>query len=132
MGRKRNDDLEPFAADLISALHALDGQVAREMQRSPAELERHGVQKWEPYAKRVEKTAAVVLDSIGEERCKLDSVLIMAQAMTKGLSLLIEELGVENLGELRSSYCRAAMIAIERDARNALALLRNDAAETMM
>jgi len=130
--KRKKDREEPLVEHLLAALHALDSQVAREMQRSPQEREQLGVQKWEPYAKRIEKLCAVVLNSVGDRQCDLDSLLIMAQAMSKSLGLLVEELGTEGLGALRSAYCKAAFEAIERDARNALMLLREGGSGALM
>lgn len=132
MNGKEEKSVEPLLSNLSAVLRALDNQVAREMQRSPAEREQHGVQKWEPYARRIEKICAFVLNAVGDDDCGLDAVLIMAQAMSKSLGLLVEDLGTEHLGAMRSAYCRAALAAIERDARNGLALLRQDGAESLM
>lgn len=107
-----------LAQGLIAAMKALDNQIARKMQRSPAEREEGGVQKWSPYAEKVEQTTALVLDAFGSQDIELDSILVTSQALVKALYLIIEE--VEDLGELRTSYCQDALEKIDRDVRQAL------------
>ena len=128
---KQSKGGEPLEEHLLAVLRALDNQVAREMQRSPAEREEHGVQKWEPYAKRIEKLCALALDAFGEGKCGLDGVLIMGQAMAKILRILTEELAREGLGEVRAAYCAAALQAIERDARHGLSALNPEGGQLM-
>lgn len=101
---------------LIIAMRAIDNQIAREMQRDPKELERHGVQKWEPYEKRVELITALVLDAIGDQEVQLDSLLVMAQSFAKALHLYCEDIGKGDLGKLRTTYCQNAFKNIEQDA----------------
>ena len=107
-----------LAQGLIAAMKAIDNQIARKMQRSPAEREEAGVQKWSPYAEKVEQTTALVLDAFGSQDIELDSVLVTSQAMVKALYLIIEE--VEDLGKLRTEYCQDALEKIDRDVRQAL------------
>ena len=104
---------------LMMVMQSLDGQIAREVtQRDPREREDHGVQKWEPIDKRIERVATFVLDALGDNEVKLDSVLVLSQAFVKILCLVSEELGEEGLGEVRAGYVREAMrrlgIEIER------------------
>ena len=109
---------------LIQAMRAIENQVARAMQRSPAEREIHGVQKWEPYNTRVENVTAFLLEEIGENTVSLDALLVLAQAFPKALHLLVNDIGREGLGDVRTSYCLEAMKGVERDAQeviNALA-----------
>ncbi len=101
---------------LLQAMKSIDNQIARAMQRSPAEREVHGVQKWEEYESRVEYIAAFLLQEVGDTNLGLDSLLVCAQAFTKALRLVCEDLGDEGLGKLRAAYCRDAMEKIERDA----------------
>ena len=101
---------------LITALRAIDNQVAREMQRSPADRELHGVQKWQPFEKRVESISLLLLDAIADQEINLDSLLVMSQALSKALSLLTQDLGVSGLGTVRTEYCLQAANAISRDA----------------
>ena len=112
---------------LLQAMHAIDSQVARAMQRTPAEREAHGAQKWEPYETRVEHVTAYILNELGDNSVGLDSVLVLAQAFTKALRLAAEDLGVEGLGVIRSSYCVDAMEKVTRDASKALNELRGTA-----
>ena len=102
---------------LLQAMKAIDNQVARAMQRTPAERESQGVQKWEAYETRVEQVAAQILNDLGEQEVTLDSVIVLAQAFTKALRLVTHDLGVEGLGSTRSAYCLDAMGKIERDAQ---------------
>jgi hypothetical protein len=101
---------------LIQAMQAIDGQVARAMQRTPAQEAVLGVQKWEPYNTRVESIAAFLLQEIGDGNLQLDSLLVCSQAFAKALQLLCSDLGAEGLGKLRSAYCLEAMQKISRDA----------------
>ena len=110
----------------MEAMQALDNQVARRMERSPAEREVHGVQKWEPYQSKIEEVTALVMQAFGEDSVKLDSLLILAQAFVKSLYLLTEELGVEGLGEIRAAYCRTALELIGRDTHYGLSQLGLD------
>ena len=111
---------------ILASLHALDSQVARAMQRTPKEREEHGVEKWQPFQERVERVTEVILQGFADERCKLDGVLIMAEAYAKGLRMLVEELGMEGLGEVRSRYCGVAFANIEREIRAAKMVLAAD------
>jgi hypothetical protein len=104
-------------AGLLQAMRAIDNQIARAMQRAPAEREVHGVQKWEPYAARVEGIAGFLLEEIGDTNVGLDSLLVCAQAFTKALQLVCDELGPEGLGDVRTAYCLDAMRHITRDAQ---------------
>lgn len=97
-------------------MQAIDNQIAREMQRTPAELEAHGVQKWEPYAKRIELVSAFTLTALGEEQISLDAVLVLTQALAKTLQLVVEDLGTDGLGKVRTSYCVSAADVLSRTA----------------
>lgn len=109
---------------LLQAMHAIDNQVARAMQRTPAERESMGVQKWEPYDTRVEHVTAYILNELGDNSVGLDSVLVLAQAFTKALRLAAEDLGADGLGTIRTAYCVDAMEKIQRDAGKALVELK--------
>lgn len=124
MSQNKQEKLTPMEQGIITAMKAIDNQIAREMQRSPAELEKHGVQKWEPFMKRIENISALVMNSLGSEDIHLDSLLVMSQAMTKALQLVIEDLGPESLGKMRSSYCQFAMENIAKDAYRASQTLK--------
>jgi hypothetical protein len=93
------------------------------MQRSPAEREVHGVQKWEPYNTRVENVAAFLLEEVGANEISLDSLLVFTQGFTKALYLVVSDLGKEGLGSLRASYCLEAMKKVERDAQEVIEAL---------
>ena len=88
------------------------------MQRSPRETATQGVQKWEPHHKRVELVAAFALNALGEQEIELDSLLIMAQALTKALCLVADDLGPTGLGKVRTNYCLAAFEQLARDAHS--------------
>ena len=120
----KQDKRSPFEETLVKVLSAIDTQVAREMQRTPAERELHGVQKWEPYQKRVELIVSMVLNSLGDQEISLDAVLVFAQAMSKTLLLAVEDLGADGLGKVRTGYCEAAMQNISQDASRGLQMLR--------
>ena len=111
--------LPPLQAGLITAMRALDNQVSRQMQRTPAELEKHGVQKWEPYQQRVEALSSFILESLAHRHVELDSILILSQALVKGLSLHVQEMEEEGLGKVRTMYCVSALENITRDAERA-------------
>lgn len=100
---------------LTRYLAQLDTQVAREMQRSPSEREDFGVQKWEPYRKRVERVASILVEQFGKEAIHLDSLLISAEAFSTVLRILAEEIGEKGFGSVRSSYIREVFKSIERD-----------------
>jgi hypothetical protein len=123
---KKIESLPPLEASVQRALQALDNQVAREMQRSPSERELHGVQKWEPYNRRVEQLAGFVTEQLGCRSVELDGVLILAQALSKSLSIFADELGAEGLGSMRSQYVSQAGENIASDARKISALVGKD------
>lgn len=128
MTKKEKEKNRPLLEQgLSTALQALDSQIARAIQRSPAEREVHGVQKWDPIQQRVETVCAHVLNGIGDEEFTLDGVLVLAQAFTKGLALLVDELGEEGLGAIRSKYCAAALESIVTDGERSLRQLRGRA-----
>lgn len=102
---------------LIDCLKSFDSQIAREMQRSPSQLETHGVQKWTPYQRRIERLSAVLLSSLGEQQIDLDSLIVMSQAFTKSLRLVCQDLEDAGLGRIRAAYCKAAFEEILQDAR---------------
>ncbi len=116
----------PLESGLMSALKALDAQVAREMQRSPADREHAGVRKWEPYQKRIEIVTTFILGAIGEGEVQLDSLLISSQSLVKALRILIEDMEEQGLGKVRSEYCREAIKAIADDAHKAQSMLNDD------
>jgi len=116
----------PFEENLLKVLAAIDAQVAREMQRTPAQREVHGMQKWAPYQKRVELIVPLILNALGEQEVTLDGVLVLAQATAKALLLAVEDLGEEGLGTVRAGYCEATMQHIASDAHRALRSLRKE------
>ena len=116
----KQEKMPPLEGGILTALRALDNQIARAMERSPSEREEHGVQKWEPYQQKVEQCAAIVLSAFAEDEIKLDSVLVAAQAFTKSLYLLSEELGEAGLGKVRTAYVKAALEMLIRDAERGL------------
>ncbi|MCB0322643.1 MAG: hypothetical protein KDD69_03685 [Bdellovibrionales bacterium] len=120
--------LPPLEEGLLKALRALDNQIARQMERSPTERAERGVQKWEPYQSKIEEVCALLMNGIGDEELRLDGVLVAAQALTKSLYLISEELGEVGLGKLRSAYCRDAFEAIIRDAERGLRIFGDEGA----
>lgn len=113
---QKQAQLPSIEQGLLMAMHAIDTQVAREMQRTPVQAEQQGVQKWEPFNKRIEQVSAFILDSLGEE-VELDSILVLAHSFVKALEIIIGDLGTEGLGKVRSAYSHSTMEQIERHAR---------------
>ena len=111
-----DETLQPLEAALLRAMKAIDNQVAREMQRTPAEREEHGSKKWKPYDTRIENIAAFVLNSLGDDSATLDSVIVLSQAFTKALRMAMEDLGPDGLGKIRTEYCSQTMERIQQDA----------------
>jgi len=110
---------------LLQVMKALDNQIARALQRTPAEREVHGVQKWEPYEARVEHLTTFILNQLGEEAGSMDSLFVLSQAFIKALRLASEDLGPEGLGSMRTAYCVDAMEKVQLDAAKALSGLRS-------
>ncbi len=121
--KKRTSPLED---GFIVALRAIDNQIAREMQRSPEDLESHGVRKWEPHSKRVETVTALLLNAVGQRQVDLDSLIVSSQAFVKALRLFAEELDGEGLGHVRAEYVKEAFQRISDDAFKGVDLLRDD------
>ncbi len=115
---------------LIRALQALDSQVQRAMERTPAQREESGVQKWKPFEERVEKLTGLILDAFGES-IELDSVIILTQTMAKSLSMLCEDLGSEGLGELRSAYVEDTLRLLSIDIERAQRVLKKEQVQLM-
>jgi hypothetical protein len=121
--KNRDKSVSPLEAALLQCLTALDNQVAREMQRTPAERELHGVQKWAPYSKRVELIAGLLAEQLGNNTIELDGMIVLAQALSKALSLFVDEMGAEGLGRVRSEYVAHAGDAMAADARRLSAIV---------
>ena len=119
--------LPPLEGGLLTAMIAIDKQVRREMQRTPAQRDELGVDKWEPYQKRIERISSFVLNALGSNDVQIDSLLVLSQAMTKAMALVAEDLGLEGLGEVRAEYSRTAFEKIAEDARRSLRILRSNA-----
>ena len=115
-----------FAEALTRAMRAIDKQIEREMQRTPAEREVEGVQKWGPLQVRVERAVGVILDGVADQEFGVDAVVVMTRAFTSALRMIAEDLGKEGLGELRSEYILDAMERAQEDARRALALFTGE------
>jgi hypothetical protein len=120
------EKLSPLEDGLLRAMSAIDNQIAREMQRYPEQVERQGVQKWEPHGKRVELISSFLMNCLGDQKINMDSLLVLAQASAKALSLVIADLGSDGLGKVRSDYCRVAMEAISSDSRRAVQSLQEE------
>lgn len=123
---KKQEKGPVLESSLMQAMKALDTQIAREMQRSPDEVDAHGVQKWEPIQKRIENTTSFIMNSLGDGDAGLDGVLVLAQAYTKALLLVIEDLGEDGLGKVRTGYCLHAAEALARDSYRMLQSLKNE------
>ena len=118
-------------AGLLQCMQALDNQIAREMQRTPAEREVHGVQKWEPYNTRVERLVGLLLEKVGTDELTLDSVLVLTQALSKTFSILVDDMGEEGLGHVRSLYCIKACEALSFDVERAGKVLKGSGSEQL-
>lgn len=106
-------------------LRAIDNQVARQMQRTPEERVEQGVRKNEPLQQRIEKLVEFLLQEFGQQSIGLDGILVASEAFPKALRMIVEELGEEGLGEMRSQYCRKVFESIERDVLRTSQELRN-------
>jgi hypothetical protein len=126
MNTAKNPKRPPLEDGLLTALRAIDNQIRREMQRTPAERETLGTQKWEPYQKRVELLVPLLLSEFGDQTIELDGLVVLSQVLSKTLKLLVEELGSEGLGKLRSAYACWAMEQVSSDAREVIADLSNE------
>ena len=124
MSEKKANKRPPLENGLLQAAHAIDNQVARAMQRSPEKRDAHGVQKWEPYAERIEHVASLLVSEFGDQGLGLDSLLVLAQGCTKALYILSSELGEDGLGDVRAQYCREAFASLLRDAERGEQLLK--------
>lgn len=127
--RNNSEQLPPLEQGLFTALRSIDTQILREVEsRNPAQLEEHGLRKWNSYESRIERICSFVLNSIGDDDLGTDGVLVMAQAMSKTLMLVVEDLEQAGLGKTRSEYCRTAAANIERDMNEILQLLQDQPA----
>ncbi|NBW39866.1 hypothetical protein EBR25_02565 [bacterium] len=115
MARKQKGSMTLEQA-LSRVLETLDAQVAREMQRTPAEREQRGVLKSEAHKKRSEKVSSHILEGISQGEFGLDGALILAEAIPRCLRILAEELGEDDLGKVRSTYLRELFLELEREA----------------
>ena len=135
MGKKKKTNSPKGAplmeSGLLQCMKALDNQIAREMQRSPEEREAHGVQKWEPYNTRIERVVTLLLNELGADNITLDSVLVLTQALSKTMSITVDDLGEEGLGNVRSTYCLKACEALSFDTERALNVLRGTGSEQL-
>ena len=120
-------NLPPLEASILRALQAIDSQIDREMQRTPADRETHGVQKWAPMSTRIERIVTFALDQFSQDEVKIESLLVMAQALTKAVRFAVEELGEDGLGKMRSDYCRRTVDEIGQDAHKASQVLNQPA-----
>ena len=118
--------LPRLEAGLLQAMGAIESQLAREFSsRNPEEVEIHGVSKTGPYLEKIEKISGFVLDSFEGNVIGLDSVIVMSQAFSIILKILMEELGREGLGDVRTRDCIAAINAISINCESASAILMN-------
>jgi hypothetical protein len=113
----------PLFDGLLVALKAIDTQVARELQRTPSQREVHGVAKTAPYQKRVELVASYVLQTFSDRSITLDGILVLAQAFSKAMLLLSEDLDRETLGKVRSDSCKEALEKIRLDCERGIAAI---------
>lgn len=121
MEEKRPEKVSQLEAGLAMAMQALDNQINREVQRrTPGEREVEGVDKWEPISERVERVTALVLQLLGEDSVRMESLLVLAQAHVKALRLALDELGEEGTGKVRYKYCLDALKNVAADAERSL------------
>ena len=119
----KKSNLPPLQGGLLVTLSSLDNQIAREMQRTPKELAAQGVQKWEPIAKRIEMITVFLLEQFSRQKFGLEALLVLTQAGTKALRMIVEEVGTEGLGQVRTGYVTKALESLEEDSRKGLELL---------
>lgn len=122
----KKEKISKLEVALITAMQALDNQIARAMNRGPEQREVHGVQKWEPMTQRVEQCCVTIIDAMGDEQIQLDSILVLAQAFSKALYMYIEDLEGQDMGKLRTSYCLSALENILNDVSRGQKLLKGD------
>jgi len=127
---KKKEQQQPLEEGILKAMRALDSQIARRMQRTPTEREAEGVQKWAPYALKVEELTALMMNALGDEEITLDSILVFSQALTKALKLIIEDLESDGLGQIRSGYCQATLEKITRDCEDGLSVIKGETITT--
>jgi hypothetical protein len=118
--------LGKFEQGLLDALKAIDNQIARELQRTPAEREEFGVKKWEAYNQRVENTTSFLLNLCGDDRITLDGLIVLSQALTKALRMVAEDLELEGLGKVRTEYLQATFKALAEDSRRGQKILEEE------
>lgn len=124
---EKKEPRSKLEAGLITAMQALDNQIARAIGRTPEEREIHGVQKWEPMSDRVEQICVLLIDALGDQEIGLDSVVVLAQALSKALFMIVDDLEGQDLGKLRTAYCLSALENILNDSERAQKLLKGDA-----
>jgi len=127
MTKAAEEKLTKLEENLLMVMTSIDNQVAREMQRNPAELEKHGVQKWEPYDKRIEAVSSFLLDLLGDNQIELDSVIVLSQALSKVLYIITEDLGQLGLGKVRTQYCLETAKRIHYDVERVIYNLKDQA-----
>lgn len=124
MTKKETLTLSKLEESLLTSLRSLDSQVARELQRTPEEETKHGVQKWEPITKRVELLSGFLLDRVGDNDINLESILILLQTLSKTLYILTDDLEVSGLGKVRSEYVTDTAKKVEYDCKRIIEMLR--------
>jgi hypothetical protein len=124
MKLKEKNQQHSLEGSLIRALRLIDSQISREMLRSPAQREEHGVTKWEPMSKRTELLTSTFLDHLGDhtksdQEFSIESLLVVAQAIVKSLSLIAQDLGEEQLGTIKTWYFKDSLAKINFDVERA-------------
>ena len=102
------------------ALASLDKQVERDIAvwRSDSTVSRAGAQ-----AKRIESYSVFLLDLFSSRDVSLDSLAILSAATLRALSLLVSDLGAENIGSSTCADYLQTFSLLERDLRQARAAL---------
>jgi hypothetical protein len=124
--QNQEERLTPLEQGLLQAMKAIDKQIARGMQRTPAEREEKGVVKGEEYSTRIERITTFLLNAFNDGQVELDAFLVLSQALVKSFTLTVEDLGRDGLGEIRSSYCDEATRLMSRDLLRIEAALRTE------
>src|SRR5687768_4499926 len=117
MSKKRTEKGEPLQAGLLRCMAAIDNQIARRMQRTPAEREAEGLRKWVPYNEKVEEISALLVGWLAEGKVEFDSLIVLSRALAKTLYIMVDELGEGDLGRVRSEACLSALEHMERDCK---------------
>jgi hypothetical protein len=108
----------PLESGLMQAMTALDKQITREISsRDPQRTQTRGASARPAQEERAEQVTTFVIDLFASHTVRLDSILVLSEALTHSLQLISEELGQEGLGEVRSAYVTTVAKRLEQFSR---------------